>query len=202
VPKLELMLSNSSSVILATSFFINVFASFCFISSTHKNSCLGSSPNVNPAFASETTTTTLAKRASCFADVRNRRTTDQATEGLYTVVVGCKGAGKTSCVTSVFQNQNGVIFLQVNQEDTSASILKRMLKICGFVVENDLDEQLIELQKPFLIAAKDQNDRRVTIIIEVERGTDSQDVLVMVVNFNEFFLDIWTRNVLSCEFWE
>jgi hypothetical protein len=99
----------------------------------------------------------------------------------YTVLVGVKGSGKSSAVTHVLSDKPGVLYLRVSGADTSSSLLRRLLSRSGErCEENDLSLFDVDILYPvFNSAARYMGGRRVTIVLEIERGTDSNSVLYM-----------------------
>jgi hypothetical protein len=97
----------------------------------------------------------------------------------FTIVAGPKGAGKSTAIEHVLKEKLGVVRLGVSQVDTEKSILSKLLFSGGNVEETgNLD---IDVLAPGFWAAADQSGgRRITVVLEVERGTASDGVLYMV----------------------
>jgi hypothetical protein len=96
----------------------------------------------------------------------------------YTVIVGPKGAGKTSAVAHVLSKKPGVRHVDVSEADTEKTILLKLLKIKDAAL--DVFVGLSVLQ-PFLVHIAERFDgRRITIVLEVERGSKSDEILHMV----------------------
>ena len=97
----------------------------------------------------------------------------------YTIVAGPKGAGKSSTVEQCLNNKPGVIFLYITQADGVKTILDRLLGTSYQNVEGAKPE--LEILSPaFLDAAKKSDGRRITVVLEVERGSQSDEKLYMV----------------------
>jgi hypothetical protein len=100
--------------------------------------------------------------------------------GEYTIIVGPKGGGKSSVVARVFGGKKGVIFIKISHLDSSSSFLAKLMATCGKIVEERLPlgvEVLIPVIKE---AAKRNGGVPVTVILEVERDSSSQDALASV----------------------
>ena len=110
-------------------------------------------------------------------DVYESRTEDSDS---YTVIVGPKGAGKTSTVAHVLNNKPGVILLEVSEADSEKTFLLQLLSVGGASVEVNSVLQMGSLYPVFAQAAGKSGGRRITIVVEVERGTASDGVLYMV----------------------
>ena len=98
----------------------------------------------------------------------------------YTVLVGVKGSGKSSTVAHVLSNKPGLLYITVSESDTSSSLLQKLLSISGERCDENINILDINILYPVLNqAAKDMGGRRVTVVLEVERGADSNSVLYM-----------------------
>ena len=98
----------------------------------------------------------------------------------YTVLVGVKGSGKSSTVAHVLSNRPGLLYITVSESDTSSSLLKKLLAISGERCDENINILDINILYPVLNqAAKDMGGRRVTVVLEIERGADSNSVLYM-----------------------
>jgi hypothetical protein len=98
----------------------------------------------------------------------------------YTVLVGVKGAGKSSAVAQVLNNKPGLLYITISEFDTSSSLLQKLLSISGERCDENINILDVNILYPVLNqAAKNMGDRRVTVIMEIERGTDSNSVLYM-----------------------
>jgi len=98
----------------------------------------------------------------------------------YTVLVGVKGSGKSSAVAHVLSNKPGLLYIAVSESDTSSSLLQKLLSISGERCDENMNILDVNILYPVLNqAAKDMGGRRVTVVLEVERGTDSNSVLYM-----------------------
>ena len=99
----------------------------------------------------------------------------------YTVLVGVKGSGKSSTVAHVLSNKPGVLYMTLMIEsDTSSSLLQKLLAISGERCDENINILDINILYPVLNqAAKDMGGRRVTVVLEIERGADSNSVLYM-----------------------
>jgi energy-coupling factor transporter ATP-binding protein EcfA2 len=104
-----------------------------------------------------------------------RKKTDE-----YTVLVGVKGSGKSSTVAHVLNNKPGLLYITVSESDTSLSLLQKMLSISGERCDENMNILDVNILYPvFKQAAKDMGGRRVTVVLEIERGADSSSVLYM-----------------------
>ena len=98
----------------------------------------------------------------------------------YTVLVGVKGSGKSSIVAHVLNNKPGLLYIPISESDTSSSLLRKLLSISGERCDENMDILDVNILYPVLNqAAKDMGGRRVTVVLEIERGTDSNSVLYM-----------------------
>jgi hypothetical protein len=96
----------------------------------------------------------------------------------YTVLAGVKGSGKSSAVAHVLSNKPGLLYITVSESDTSSSLLQKLLLISGERCEENINVLDLSILYPFFNqAAKDMGGRRVTVVLEVERWTDSNSVL-------------------------
>jgi ATP/maltotriose-dependent transcriptional regulator MalT len=87
--------------------------------------------------------------------------------GVYIVLVGPKGAGKSTILAKVLEEKKGVINILVSQADTPEMFLRRLLLSCGKIVE---EEALVGLEVliPILRSvAEKRNDLPITFTIEV-----------------------------------
>lgn len=65
--------------------------------------------------------------------------------GVYTIIVGAKGAEKTSAVARLLHGKKGVMTMLVSDTDTPKSIISLLVKECGIEVKQGLDIVLKEL---------------------------------------------------------
>ena len=98
----------------------------------------------------------------------------------FTVVAGPKGGGKTTVVEQELNGMPGFLRLGVSEADSEKSILRKLLATGGKHVEENMDLDLDFLSPVFLDAAEKSNGRRITVVLEVERGTAAEGVLYMV----------------------
>ena len=98
----------------------------------------------------------------------------------FTIVAGAKGAGKTTAVEQKLNGMPGFLRLGVSEADTEKSILRKLLATGGEHVEENMDLDLDILSPVFLDAAEKSDGRRITVVLEVERGTAADGVLYMV----------------------
>ena len=98
--------------------------------------------------------------------------------GSYTVIVGTKGAGKSYATAHVLGTKLGVLFLKVNQAETSSSFCSKLLRAGGVVLDESMKLGVDALYPIFERIA--QTGQPITIVFEVERGGNSDDVLYMV----------------------
>ena len=97
----------------------------------------------------------------------------------YTVVAGPKGGGKTTVVQQMLNSKSGVLFVDVSEADSEKTILDKVLDTTREPVEG-VKPGLGVLSPFFLAAAEAADGRRITVVLEVERGTASDGVLYMV----------------------
>ena len=84
-------------------------------------------------------------------------------------------------VAHVLNKKPGVLCLRVSHADTLSSLLRKLLLTSGENCEKDIDVLDIDILYPVLKkAAKEMGGRRVTVVIEIERWTESDSVLYMV----------------------
>ena len=101
----------------------------------------------------------------------------------YTIIVGMKGVGKSFATAHVLGTMSGVLYLDVSAADTEKTILRRLLATSGESVEENINNLSLNILYPvFEEAARRVDGRRITIVLEVERGRgpSSEDVLYMV----------------------
>lgn len=55
-----------------------------------------------------------------------------------TIIVGPKGAGKSSAVAHVLSGKKGVVALLTSDTDTSESVVLRLVKLCGIDVKGGM----------------------------------------------------------------
>jgi hypothetical protein len=103
--------------------------------------------------------------------------------GVYTVLVGPKGAGKSCSVARVFRGKKGVVALSISDADTSASIILKLLTLCGIEVTHGLNIELIEFGPVLLKAAEKRNGLPITFVFEVERSSTSLEILLLIKSF-------------------
>lgn len=98
----------------------------------------------------------------------------------YSVVVGIKGAGKSSLIAHVLDKKSGVVYYSVNDLDTPESIVTRLLWSSGQKYESNLNGHFELLFPVFQNAAKSMNGRKVTLVLDLERGTTSEPLLTAI----------------------
>ena len=98
----------------------------------------------------------------------------------FTIVAGTKGGGKTTVVEQELNGMPGFLRLGVSEADTEKSILCKLLATGGEHVGENVNLKLDILSEVFLDAAKKSDGRRITVVLEVERGTAADGVLYMV----------------------
>lgn len=96
------------------------------------------------------------------------------------IVAGAKGAGKSTVVEQNLYQMPGVMRVGVSEADTEKSVLCKILLAGGEHVEENINLDLDVLQNVFLDAAEQSSGRRITVVLEVERGTDANRILYMV----------------------
>ena len=106
--------------------------------------------------------------------------------GVYMIIVGAKGAGKTSAVARVLREKKGVMALLVSDNDTPESLISQLIKGCGIEVKQGLDIVLKEFGPVLLKAAEIRECRPITIVFEVERTSTSLAVLLLIKNFAKY----------------
>ena len=97
----------------------------------------------------------------------------------FTIVAGPKGGGKTTVVQQTLNGKSGVLFVDVSDADSEKTIINKLLGTIHKPVE-DIRLGLRVLAPFFLAAAEAADGRRITVVLEVERGTASDGVLYMV----------------------
>ena len=105
----------------------------------------------------------------------------KAKGGTYTILVGPKGAGKSTLVAHVLTGKKGVVFLGMSNADDPRTFLRRLLATCGEnVVENN--ELGLDVIFPSLVQAAISRDGvPITFVFEVERGGSSSDAVLYLV---------------------
>ena len=106
--------------------------------------------------------------------------------GAYTIIVGAKGAGKTSAVARVLREKKGVVALLVSDNDTPESLILKLVKKCGIEVRQGLKIDLEEFGPVLLKAAEIRKGRPITIVFEVERSSASVAILNLIKNFAKY----------------
>ena len=106
--------------------------------------------------------------------------------GAYTIVVGAKGAGKTSAVARVLREKKGVVSLLVSDNDTPESLILKLVKKCGIDVKQGLKIDLEDFGPVLLKAAEIRKGRPITIVFEVERTSTSVAILNLIKNFTKY----------------
>ena len=80
----------------------------------------------------------------------------------------------------MLSNKSGVLYISVSESDTSSSLLQKLLAISGERCDENINILDVNILYPVLNqAAKDMGGRRVTVVLEIELGTDSNSVLYM-----------------------
>jgi hypothetical protein len=98
----------------------------------------------------------------------------------FSIVAGAKGAGKSTEIEQVLKDKPGVLFLKVSQADTESSILSKLLNVGKGSIGETWNLELESLAPFFWDAADKLKGRRITVVLEVERGTASDEVLYMI----------------------
>jgi hypothetical protein len=106
--------------------------------------------------------------------------------GVYTILVGAKGAGKTSAVARVLREKKGVVAVLVSDKDTPGSLVSKLVKKCGIKVTQGLDIDLEDFGPVLLKAAEIRKGRPITIVFEVERSSTSVEILKLIKNFTKY----------------
>ena len=80
----------------------------------------------------------------------------------------------------MLSNKPGLLYISVSESDTSSSLLQKLLEISGERCDENTNILDVNILYPVLNqAAKDMGGRRVTLVLEIERWTDSNSVLYM-----------------------
>ena len=106
--------------------------------------------------------------------------------GAYTIIVGAKGAGKTSAVARVLHAKKGMLALLVSDNDTPESLIFQLVELCGIDVKQGLKIQLKDFGPVLLKAAEIRNGRPIAIVFEVKRTTVSVAILNLIKNFAKY----------------
>ena len=106
--------------------------------------------------------------------------------GVYTIIVGAKGSGKTSAVARVVHGKKGVVALLVSDRDTPESIILQLVKQCEIDVKQGLNIDLNEFGPVLLEAAERRKGHPITIVFEVERTSTSIEILLLIKNFAKY----------------
>ena len=136
-------------------------------------------PTIKPLFPDDVgTDTNYVTRPLLEKEIQNVYS-QKASEkvGEYTIVVGPKGAGKSFVVARALGDKEGVIHILVSQVDTPASFLGALLESCGKTVDEYKPLGLKILVEVFRKAANETRGVPVTLVLEVERGRSSPEVL-------------------------
>ena len=107
--------------------------------------------------------------------------------GVYTIIVGAKGAGKTSAVARALHGKKGVVALLVSDTDTPESIILQLVNQCGIGAKQGLRIHLDELGVILLKAAEIREGRPITIVFQVERSSTSLPLLLLIKNLTKYF---------------
>jgi hypothetical protein len=90
-------------------------------------------------------------------------------DGVYTVVVGPEGSGKTSTTACMSEHKTGVVHLSMNREDTPSSVLRKILSISGEQLDyKTFQPGLRDLYPLFVLVANKMGGRRLTILLDVD----------------------------------
>ena len=104
--------------------------------------------------------------------------------GVYTIIAGAKGAGKTSAVARVLHGKTGVATLLVSDTDTAESLILGLVNRCGIEAKQGLHIHLDEFCPVLLKTAERREGCPITIVFEVERtSTSFLPVLLLIKNF-------------------
>jgi hypothetical protein len=109
--------------------------------------------------------------------------------GVCTILVGPKGAGKSSAVAHVLSGKKGVVALFVSDTDTPESVILTLVEVCGIDVKGGVSIRLNEFGPVLLKAAEMRKGLPITIVFEVERTSTSLDVLLLIKTFAKYFAD-------------
>jgi hypothetical protein len=90
-------------------------------------------------------------------------------DGVYTVVVGPEGSGKTSTTACMSEHKTGVLHLSMNREDTPSSVLRKILSISGEQLDyKTFQPGLRDLYPLLVLVASKMGGRRLTILLDVD----------------------------------
>jgi AAA+ ATPase superfamily predicted ATPase len=96
----------------------------------------------------------------------------------YTIIVGPRGAGKMSVVAHVLNKKPGVLHVDLTGAATERTVLLKLLRIKSEVLEEHIGLRV--LHRYLVQSAEGLNGRRITIVLEVEQGSKSDEILYMV----------------------
>ena len=95
--------------------------------------------------------------------------------GIYHVVFGAEGVGKSTTIIRVFEGKEGVIAVNVSQGDTAQSVFEKISRACGIPkLDDEISLKDFDLALS-LASSRLGNDKRIAIILEVERCGDITD---------------------------
>ena len=96
-------------------------------------------------------------------------------KGIYHVVFGAEGVGKSTTIIRVFEGKEGVIAVNVSQGDTAQSVFEKISRACG-IPKLDDEISLKDFDLALSLASTKLGDgKRIAIVLEVERGGDIND---------------------------
>lgn len=105
--------------------------------------------------------------------------------GTYTILVGPKGAGKSSLVARVLQGKKGVVQISFNEGDTQASFINKLLESYGYLPEYNKLVGLYTFHSVLQEAA--ELDFPVTFVFKVTASVTSQNALRLAKSISESF---------------
>lgn len=101
--------------------------------------------------------------------------------GIYTIIVGPTGSGKSSVVARVLCGKRGALHLVINEKDTQYSIMLKLYQQIGLKYDPDrkvsVDHFPLVLQK----AAENRNGLPITFVFEMQSGGPSAIRLVKLI---------------------
>ena len=99
-------------------------------------------------------------------------------DGNYWIIYGVKGAGKTSAVNHALGDKAGVVLVGISETDSVESIIAKIFKACGVVVDKAI--RLDQIVEELHAAMEKRNGHPMTVVFEVESGSSSPNVLSLV----------------------
>ena len=102
-------------------------------------------------------------------------------KGTFTVVVGPKGSGKSYLLSHILTDMPGVLYSQISQSETPLSICLNLFSASSGTSKDELGNIVVSTQVLYSIFEKIATRANpITLAIEIERGSSSEEVLYMV----------------------